>query len=144
MGKRRKGQCVFKGIRESDARMEKMIISPVSQSNLPILPGVPTAAPTLVRFRYLTCSSSLKCFAKSFPTSPPLSPLNFLSLRTRVTSTTRSAAPVTNKTVGAPLDLDFWESRVRRDGSTLVMKSTSWSRVRGPVHFVVSAIDSSI
>ena len=38
-----------------------------SASSLDTRAGVPTAMDTLVLARYLTCSSSLKCLAKSCP-----------------------------------------------------------------------------
>ena len=77
-----------------------MFTQPAS-SNCPSLPGVPTATPTFVRFKYAICSCNLKCLAKSLATSPPLLPLCFLS--TLVTSATRNAAPAINMSVGAPL-----------------------------------------
>jgi hypothetical protein len=40
-------------------------------------------------------------------------------LKTLVRSATRSAAPVTNKSVGAPTALDRWERRVWSDGRTI-------------------------
>jgi hypothetical protein len=92
--------------------------SPVSVNSLPIRPGVPTAADNLVRRRYVTCSSSLKCRAKSLATSPPLSPRSVLVFRILVMSVTRSAAGLTTRRVGAPLFLGFWPRRVRRVGST--------------------------
>src|SRR6266403_1691224 len=85
---------------------------PVSRSNLPTLPGVPTAEPILVFLRYLTCSSSLKCLAKSFTTPAPFSPCNVLFLRTRVTFAARKAAPVRKSRVGAPGDLVLCSNRV--------------------------------
>lgn len=93
-------------------------ILPVSQSSLPSLPGVPTAAAIFVLFRYATCSSSLKCLAKSFAISPPFSPCNFLSLRTLVTSATRKAAPAMKIKVGHPFDFGLCDNRVRSVGRT--------------------------
>src|SRR6266403_1851681 len=75
---------------------------PVSRSNLPTLPGVPTAEPILVFLRYLTCSSSLKCLAKSFTTPAPLSPCHGLVLGTRGTIGSRKGAPGRKSRVGAP------------------------------------------
>lgn len=131
-------------------------------SNFPNLPGVPAAALSFVLFRYVTCSSNFICLANSLATSPPLSPRKRLSFIILVTSATRSAAPETNMTVGAPLCLGFWASRVRRVGTTekrvqlsrrsslyrelsilLVIKSTSWSRLLDPFHSVVSTIEVS-
>ncbi len=106
---------------ESASRVETLSVSfenflcnyiPVSQSNLPTLPGVPTAEPILVFLRYLTCSSSLKCLAKSFAIPAPFSPCSVLFLRTRVTSATRKAAPVKKSRVGAPEDLVLCSNRV--------------------------------
>lgn len=91
--------------------------SPVSQSNLPTLPGVPTAEPILVFLRYLTCSSSLKCLANSFAAPAPFSPCNILFLRTRVTFATRKAAPVKKSRVGAPGDLVLCSNRVWSKGT---------------------------
>ena len=90
--------------------------SPVSQSNLPTLPGVPTAEPILVFLRYLTCSSSLKCLANSFAAPAPFSPCKILFLRTRVTFATRKAAPVKKRRVGAPGDLLLCSNRVWSKG----------------------------
>lgn len=95
--------------------------SPVSHSNFPILPGVPTAAPTFVRFKYCTCSSSLKCRANSFATSPPFSPRILLLLSARVMSVTRRAPPARKMSVGAPLSLDFCVSRILSVGATVLI-----------------------
>jgi hypothetical protein len=91
---------------------------PVSQSNLPTLPGVPTAEPILVFLRYLTCSSSLKCLANSFAAPAPFSPCNVLFLSTRVAFATRKAAPVKKSRVGAPGDLVLCSNRVWSKGTT--------------------------
>ena len=101
----------------------------------------------------------MKCFAKSFATSPPLSPRNRLSLSTLVTSDTLRAAAVTNKSVGAPVFFDFCDKRVCKLGRTeriyqavphtgfdipFIMKETRLSRLLDPVHSVVSVIAVSI
>jgi hypothetical protein len=52
--------------------------TPDSLKSLPIRPGVPTAIPTFVLWRYSTCSANLKCFANSLATSVSL-PLNSLT-----------------------------------------------------------------
>lgn len=108
--------------------------SPVSQSNFPTLPGVPTAAPTFVLSKYPTCSLSLKCLANSLATSPPFSARNVLLLRVRVRSVVRKAAEVSTRRVGEPGDLVRWERRVWRVGTAVVWRYVEMSvmtRVEG-------------
>lgn len=119
MSKSRRRKSIYAGRQPAvDSRGPKDYILPVSHNSLPKRPGVPTAAAIFVLFRYATCSSSLKCFANNFATSPPFSPRRRLSLSTLVTSATRRAAPATKSSVGAPLFFGRWPMRVRSVGTT--------------------------
>lgn len=93
----------------------------MSVKSLPILPGVPTAMPSLVLVRYSTWSASLMCFANSLPMSTSFILNGFTSLRPphplisfrgqqeprgrgtdRHKSATRKAAPAMTITRGEP------------------------------------------
>lgn len=86
-----------------------------SFSSSRILPGVPTAMPSLLFSQISIDSFSLKCFAKSFAT------MAFLDWYFRIAVATcdeRSAATEMMRVWGAPLTSDAWSRR------NLVLPST--------------------